>query len=152
MNDALLLRFLAKISIEDRGHSTPCWIWTGACTPKGYPQLYGGRRSPAGHKVPESAHRLSYQHFVGETDAPQLDHLCRQRACVNYSHLEPVTNRENTLRGTKGRLQTHCKHGHPLSGANLHVDPHGHRRCRACGRDRYHKWVTQRGRSRPSGR
>jgi uncharacterized protein YktB (UPF0637 family) len=65
-----------------------------------------------------------------------IDHLCRNRICVNPDHMEPVTHRENTLRGTNiaatlAKL-THCKRGHLLSGDNvLPQRTHG-RRCKTC--------------------
>jgi hypothetical protein len=68
-----------------------------------------------------------------------LDHLCRNKACVNPAHLEPVTNRENVLRGVglsaENARKTHCKRGHPLSGDNVVVSKGGRkRRCVACER------------------
>lgn len=73
-----------------------------------------------------NAHRWSYRAFIGEVpDGLELDHLCRNRACANPLHLEPVTRRENIMRGAgpeRKRLQalanTHCKLGHERTGAN----------------------------------
>ena len=71
-------------------------------------------------------------------DGLQIDHLCRVRCCVNPAHLEPVTPRENTLRGVgvtaKNAAKTHCSKGHPLSDENLLVLASGRRVCRACAR------------------
>lgn len=69
-------------------------------------------------------------------DDLQLDHLCRNRLCVNPSHLEPVTCRENVLRGN-GRCaanakKTHCPRGHAYAGANLLIGTKGERCCRKC--------------------
>lgn len=60
------------------------------------------------------AHRFAYERFVGTIPAGlQIDHLCRTRLCVNPAHLEPVTNRENVLRGLAA-TRTHCAKGHPV--------------------------------------
>ena len=85
------------------------------------------------------AHRWCFEFMVGEIPPGLfLDHLCRNRSCVNPDHLEPVTPRINTLRGetvpAANLWKTHCWRGHPLSGDNLRRDPRGRRRCRACHR------------------
>jgi hypothetical protein len=91
-------RILAHCVEENRGHSTPCLIWTGYRNPKGY-----GRVSIGGRLV--MAHRAVYELLRVEVIPPeqQLDHLCRQPACVNPDHLEPVSNATNARRGF-GRL------------------------------------------------
>lgn len=119
----------AKVKVEAAG----CWVWTGLLSSSGYGRLYDPelRRT-----VP--AHRASYEAHVGPIPPGlQLDHLCRVRACVNPSHLEPVTQTENVLRGegpTARRARAdECVNGHPLAGDNLYVHPtRGHRLCRAC--------------------
>lgn len=66
------------------------------------------------------AHRFVYEQIRGPIpDGMDIDHLCRVRNCVNPDHMEPVTRRENTLRGLKGRLVTHCPAGHAYSPDNL---------------------------------
>jgi hypothetical protein len=70
-----------------------CWIWVGRLNRNGY----GRVRTPEGEMM---AHRTSYEAHVGPIpDGLLLDHVCRVRCCVRPSHLEPVTHRENTLRG-----------------------------------------------------
>lgn len=68
-----------------------------------------------------------------------LDHLCRVRACVNPDHMEPVTIRENALRGetaaARNAAQTHCPQGHEYTGENTYVTTAGSRRCRTCTRE-----------------
>lgn len=114
--------------------STGCWLWTGFVEPSGYGRMtYGGQ---------QLAHRISYEHFVGPIPAGlQLDHLCRVRNCVNPEHLEPVTARENTLRGEApaalNARKTHCIRGHEFTPENTYVQSGGGRGCVAC---RLNRW------------
>lgn len=112
-----------------------CWHWIGATDDAGY-----GRFRSREHGT-NMAHRIAYLALAGPIpDGLSLDHLCRVRCCVNPDHLEPVTARENILRGygrgANEARQTHCQHGHPLSGDNLYIKPNGRRQCRQCNRDR----------------
>jgi hypothetical protein len=82
------------------------------------------------------AHRAAYAHFVGPLDDElQIDHLCRNTACINPDHLEQVTGRVNVLRGDtvparRARI-THCPQGHEYNEANTAYF-HRQRRCRTC--------------------
>ncbi len=114
--------------------SEDCWEWLGYKTPDGYGQL-------TVNKTNAMAHRIAL--FVAGIAIPageHVDHLCRNRSCVNPDHLEPVTRRENILRGigitAKNHKKTECLRGHPLSGANLYVRPEGQRQCVECQRRR----------------
>lgn len=86
------------------------------------------------------AHRFAYELLVGPIPTGlTLDHLCRRPACVNPSHLEPVSLRDNILRGegpvALGARVTHCPQGHPYDLFNTYIDPSGTRRCRTCHRE-----------------
>lgn len=107
-----------------------CRVWLRAKNSDGYGRLVIGRKAT-------SAHRTAYQLAKGEIPhGLHLDHLCRNRACINPMHLEPVTNAENQARGLRASL-THCPKGHPYSGENLSVRPCGRgRMCLACNRER----------------
>lgn len=127
-------RFWAKV---DRGDPDGCWLWTAAINPKGY-AMFAVTKGVFGAtgKQPIGGHRVAYQLMVGPIpEGLQLDHLCRVRHCVNPAHLQPVTRKENILRGTSPTAQhaakTHCPKGHPYAGDNLQFS-HGSRVCRIC--------------------
>jgi len=117
-----------------------CWLWTASRDPKGYGRFKLNDR-------PVLAHRFAYETLIGPIpDGLQLDHLCRTRNCVNPSHLEPVSNRDNALRGTghtaANAAKTHCLNGHEFTPENTRVKPpspvlpFGARQCRECERRR----------------
>lgn len=118
------MRFWSKVD-----KTGGCWEWTAVTDGRGYGKFWFDGRMVR-------AHRWSYEHVVGPIpERLQLDHLCRNRGCVNPEHLEPVTNHENTLRGVSHQAaKTHCPQGHLYDTENTYVDTHGGRNCRACRR------------------
>jgi hypothetical protein len=121
--------------------STGCWNWTGFKTTLGYGRIH---LYVNGKSRKTLAHRFAYETYIGPIpDSLPLDHLCRNPSCVNPDHLEPVTHKENILRGigwgaTNAR-KTLCSRGHSLSGPNLKLI--GNRRdCRKCCSIRTIKW------------
>lgn len=107
-----------------------CWEWTGRLNTNGYGQTRVGDRRP-------HAHRVAYELVVGPIPTGlQLDHLCRNRACVRPDHLEPVTQTENVRRGVGfsglNARKTHCIHGHEFTQENTRILVDGGRRCRTC--------------------
>jgi len=108
-----------------------CWDWIGYKNPDGY-----GRFRLNTKKV-ELAHRFSYSYFRGKLPKRlTIDHVCKNRKCVNSDHLDPVSIQENLLRGnspqTMNRNKTHCIHGHPLFGLNLRIDHYKNKQFRRC--------------------
>jgi hypothetical protein len=124
-------RFMEKIDYAD-----DCWLWTAKCNNRGYGMFgMGGKMRPA--------HRVAYELWIGLIpEGLDIDHLCAVRHCVNPSHLEAVTHRENLLRGSGfaavNAAKTHCPHGHEYTPENTYHNPNvnGGRICRTCKRAR----------------
>jgi hypothetical protein len=123
-SEAAVVSFHHRYRVEDHGYATPCWQWTGSITSYGYGQFHADG-------LQCRALRFAYTHFVGEIpDGLSIDHLCRNKACVNPAHLEAVPLEENIRR--MHAAKTRCKHGHPWTEENLIVDGAGRRYCRIC--------------------
>lgn len=137
-----IIRILRRVAVTPAG----CWVYSGA-RPLGTHRdvRLGGKMAPRA-----GAHRVVYEHLAGPIpDGFVLDHLCRVPACVNPAHLEPVTQRTNTIRGVSPAAEnaalTSCRRGHPFDEANTYVTSKGRRQCRACQADRCRQY-EQRGR------
>lgn len=120
-------------SIEKPAGDDGCWFWLGATNCDGYGVVGPGVMT----------HRLAYELMVGDIpEGLELDHLCRNRACANPHHLEPVCHAENLRRSRDNQqrpYQRYCRNGHALTTDNVRMWSNGtHRRehCYACHRQR----------------
>lgn len=127
-------RFWIKVN---KAGAEECWPWVGGFDAYGYGSFNDGQKTV-------KSHRFAYEQLIGNLSAGlSLDHLCRNRACVNPHHMEQVTRGENVLRSpinitAINARKTHCNNGHSLSDA--YVDKtKGWRKCRQCHSERRRK-------------
>lgn len=121
-------RFAFQVAVLPGGY----WLWIGAKSKNGY-----GVIARSGHKL-VGAHRISHEFFKGPiSDGFEVDHLCRNRACVNPEHLEAVSHSVNVIRGASPsaliRQSGFCAKGHPYTLENRDSN---RRRCRVCQREK----------------
>lgn len=132
-----LEKILSKTTLSDTG----CWEWGGYINPQGYGSFYFEKKS-------WPTHRIAYRFLV---QVPKrslvIDHLCRNRKCLNPHHLEQVTTRENILRGVGWTAvqarKTECNLGHPFTPENTRIRRTGSRRCLECQRNFHRKWLKK---------
>lgn len=137
-------RFWAKV---DKDGPNGCWVWTAYRGIGGYGQF--DTRDP--EVATRFTHRIAFllvRGWLPEWDgkSAELDHLCRNTACCNPDHLEPVSHQVNLLRGEtearRRKSKTHCIRGHELTPENTRVRPRGHgqRHCKTCDRESIRSW------------
>ena len=143
LNEEVERRFWSKV---DKGKGRECWLWLGGRTAT---SGYGRMNTLDGYEV---AHRISYTILKGTIpDGQTLDHLCRNKLCVNPAHLEPVSLKENILRGiapsAKNAEKIFCKRGHELTTENTRInrraDGRFFRSCKTCEKIVAAKWRVE---------
>jgi hypothetical protein len=131
----LAIRLVEKTGAPDE---SGCWPWLGYRNADGYGVITVGGDDERVLR----AHRVAYELLLGETipDGLTIDHLCRNRGCVNPEHMEVVERGENVLRGegpsARAARATHCIRGHEFTPENTYFRKSGKRECRACARAR----------------
>lgn len=126
------VEFWAKVEIAD------CWEWRGGVTDGGY-----GRFSWAAR--PRLAHRIAWTLLVGQiVQGFELDHLCRNRRCVNPDHLEELSSSDHAHRSIKG-LSPRCPRGHTTLVFQWSEGRGWRRRCSTCGSLNERSWLRERG-------
>lgn len=125
MSNPFVDRFWSKALADGSG----CWTWQAAKNKNGYGVVWQDGKTVL-------AHRVSYELSNGPIRTGfTVDHLCRNRSCINPQHLESVTQKVNVLRGQSlaalNAVKTHCKRGHEFTPANTYQRS-DRRECRAC--------------------
>jgi len=115
-NDAVNI-LMNKIKIPE--NKNKCWEWIGTIGKSGYSKVYLGKG------FSERAHRIMYEYLISRIpDERQIDHLCKNKICVNPNHLKIVTAQENIdrrIHNNQNMDKTHCKRGHEFTLNNFYI-------------------------------
>lgn len=130
---------MSRISADERFEqkfipepNSGCWLWNASSNTDGYGLFFFNGKI-------KSAHQFSFSKRYGyiPSNGKEIDHICRNRMCVNPEHLREVTHKENMENAIFFlSLKTHCPSGHPYSGKNVRFNKNGSRACRTCERNK----------------
>lgn len=136
--------FIAKFNSGHIKEDNGCWTWLGRKNDGGYGRVRKNRTQYFAHRV---AYTISHGPI---TDGLVIDHLCRNRGCVNPAHLEMVTQQVNVIRGaiTVRTSVDECVEGHAITGDNVMVERRGRVRCRECYRNYMREYMRKRARAK----
>jgi len=134
-----IARFWQKVKKTENG----CWRWTAYIDSDGYGRFYWQSGRTAG-----LAHQFSYAFFKAPLDPTlTVDHVCRNRWCVNPDHLRQISGYQNILIGEGASAvnarKTRCKRGHAFSSNNTRIASDGSRVCLICEKERVDKYRTK---------
>ncbi len=123
---AVLRRIWVKM-----GTPKECWPWLGSLNTDGYPTCMPVAQSRKRLGKVFYPHRLMFHWFKHPLPNDlTIDHLCKNRRCLNPDHMEAVTIAENVGRAVK---RAYCKRGHPQTAKNRYTAPgSGQTRCKPC--------------------
>lgn len=110
-------------------NSNECWEWKMAKDKEGYGRIsFRNKGSKTTHL---KAHRWMYENLIGKIPEKMvIDHLCQNTSCVNPSHMEPVTIRENTIRGIAAKKRASTLESEPKTSELDHSAL-----CPSCGKE-----------------
>lgn len=126
-----MARVISRFSVDE---ATGCWITSYSSGSHGYGQVGW---VDDGCRAMRLTHRVAFEFYCGPIpEGMTIDHICRNRRCLNPNHLRLLSNAENG--GDNGNARkVACKRGHPFDVGNTYRDTKGHRRCRACARGEF---------------
>ena len=137
-------RFWERVTLSDPPED--CWSWRGYTNPAGYGIC--SLSSSDGRVKTGYAHRTAYELSYGPIpEGLVIDHLCRNRSCINPTHVEVVTRALNTKRGywpnghpgrpmgsTGGSKSANLDYTHDCTKAPQYIRPNGRAECQLCHR------------------
>ena len=140
-NKMQLKNFWSKVNKTES-----CWIWLGG-TKRGYGKILTGKKQ-------SRAHRVSFEIHKGPIlEGLVIDHICRNKLCVNPDHLRQVTIAQNTIEnsnstGALNKYKTHCVRGHEFNQKNTYLIRRKNGISRMCRKCNALSWLRRKARNK----